>query len=104
MTHAQVLGTLIWKRPGEAFNVRDNPNGVTMADVVWHAPTTPPTNGELTAWVADYITQKIAAQQEVDAEVEGKKILKALVIWLAGKLNMTPAAAKAEILAIYKTL
>lgn len=87
MTYQDVLGALIWKRPGEGFNLRDNPAGVTMDDVVWHAVTTKPTDVELAAWVADYIAQGIAAQQEVDRRIDGEKVLKAIVLWANDRAN-----------------
>ena len=36
--------------------------------------------------------------------IEDMKALKALVVWLAGKLNITPAQARDEIIEIYKSL
>lgn len=37
-------------------------------------------------------------------EIDNTKALKAVVLWMAGKLNVTPAQARTEILAIYKSL
>lgn len=53
-----------------------------------------------------------ATQQEMDeleaeeraAEFDGQKLLKALAIWTAGKMDISASAAKAEILSIYKDL
>jgi hypothetical protein len=59
-----------------------------------------------TAW-ADYTpppktdTEK---NQEVAGRVDGDKALKALVLWCAGKFNLTPQAARQELAAIYRAL
>ena len=55
-------------------------------------------------------TQELAnydAAQAVSIEqgqFDGQKMLKAVAVWTAGKLGVTPATAKAEILGIYRSL
>jgi hypothetical protein len=42
--------------------------------------------------------------KEASRDVDGTKILRAFVIWIAGKLGIAPATARDEIIAIYKGL
>lgn len=84
--------------PTEGQTVMDVPEdfsqqpGATKFDGKNWAPYTPPppTDAEKTATLA--------------AEFEAQKTLKALAIWAAQKLGVTPAAALSEILAIRKGL
>lgn len=48
-----------------------------------------------------YYDAKVA--REFDDE-SARKVIKAIVLWCAKKFNLTPAQARAEILAIYKGL
>jgi hypothetical protein len=42
--------------------------------------------------------------EEVQGRVDGDKLLKAIVLWCAGKFSLTPQAARQEIAAIYRAL
>lgn len=76
-----------------------------------------------TGWIVEYLPAATPAQKataanllasvavdgptlvDADAKVElDSKVLKALVIWLAGKFGITPLQAKQELIAIYKGL
>lgn len=46
----------------------------------------------------------VEADTKAASDFDETKALKALVIWLAGKLGVTPAQARTEIVAIYKSL
>ena len=87
MTMYDVIDVLTWHRPGEGFNCRDNPAGVTMADVVWHAATVKPTQSELEAWYDEYVAQGIADQREIDRRIDGEKVVKAIVLWANDRAN-----------------
>lgn len=52
----------------------------------------------------DAATDQAWIDEQADQAIDGHKALKAVVIWAAQKLGIAPATAKAQILAIYKTL
>ncbi|MFQ5915799.1 MAG: hypothetical protein ACE5JS_21710 [Nitrospinota bacterium] len=52
--------------------------------------------------IADYYAAELDA--EATAEFEGRKALKALVIYLAGKFGLSAAQARDQILSIYRSL
>jgi hypothetical protein len=58
------------------------------------------------AW-ADYTPPPLTdaeKNEQVASRVDGDKALKALVLWCAGKFNLTPQAARQELAAIYRAL
>lgn len=61
-----------------------------------------PTQTQIDTWTAEYAI----AKPDVDAtrDVDASKALKAVVVWAAGKLGVTPAQARDEIITIYKGL
>lgn len=61
-----------------------------------------PTQTQIDTWTAEYL----AAKPDVDAarDVDASKALKAVVIWMAGKLSIPPGQARDEIITIYKSL
>lgn len=63
-------------------------------------------NGQLRAATAQEITAFDTAQttQAAQNRFDGEKLVKALAIWTAQKLNVPLATAKQEILTIYKGL
>src|SRR5258706_13639297 len=42
--------------------------------------------------------------EQADLAIDGQKVLKAVVLWCAGKFGLTPAQAKGQIVAIYRAL
>ena len=58
----------------------------------------PATAQELTAYDA------AKADTTANREIDGQKMVKALAIWTAQKLNIPPATMRAEVIAIYKGL
>lgn len=52
--------------------------------------------------ISDYDTAQQTAQAV--SRFDGDKMVKALAIWTAGKLNIPLATARAEILTVYRTL
>lgn len=58
----------------------------------------PATEQEITDYDAAQVTEQALSR------FDGEKLVKALAIWTAGKLNVPLATAKAEVLTIYRTL
>jgi hypothetical protein len=59
-----------------------------------------------TGW-ADYTPPPLTnaeKDQQIAGRVDGDRALKALVLWCAGKFNLTPQAARQELAAIYRAL
>ncbi len=56
--------------------------------------------------VTDKTAQELDAEKDAQAasEIDGGRMLKALVRWVAPLVGKTPAQARAEIIAIYKAL
>ena len=70
-----------------------------------------PTDPEIATWAAEYDAQngdETLADRRRDRrmgrELDDAKAMRALVFWLAGKLGITPATARSEIVAIYRSL
>ena len=54
--------------------------------------------------LAEYDDERADAAAAAELDGPDRKMIKAAVIWIAGRLNVPPATARAEILAIYKGL
>ena len=75
-----------------------------LANLVWSTsnPEAKPSQVEVDAAEVDYLAQK--PQADAERAADARKLDKALVIWLAGKLGITPKVARDEIIAVYKGL
>lgn len=92
---AEVLGWKFNHAPG----IRTD--GVNITE--WPGALGPiPTQAEIDQWTIDFA----AAKPDLDAaaDVDGQKVLRALVAWLAQKFGIPASQARDEIIAIYKTL
>lgn len=103
MTADKLSRILLWKRPTSEWTLQGN-EITQLSQLTWHSADPKPTGAELAQWEADFDAQDITSQQDVDREFEDKKAMKALVLWICDKTGIPPAQAKAEILAIYRTL
>ena len=52
----------------------------------------------------DEATDADASDEDANAAIDGNRMLKAVVVWTAQRLNVPIATARNQILAIYKTL
>lgn len=87
------------------FKFGKNNGCVTVNDELytWNAALGPkPSDTELQAYASDYEAQKSSLKEH--AEFDQSKLVKAVAIWTAQKLNIPVLTAKAEILAIYRVL
>ena len=89
--------------PIVGVSIGDNTNRATW--VVTFLPAATPAQRTQAATLVQTIVVDQAAIDDADAaSAVDDKVLKALVIWLAGKFSITPAAARSQILAIYRGL
>ena len=105
-----------WKRPGARFSLQGthvDPYDTTFPDgrvehadgLRWESADMPkPTQAEVDQWVAEYEAQGIAAVEEATRELDEPKALRSVVIWVAKRLNIPLATARAEIRALYVSL
>jgi len=98
---SEVLGHKFNHTPG--ICTQEQPDG-SMAITQWPEALGPvPTAIQIATWTGEYDAVKTDLIAMAGIE-ELPKPQRALIIWLAGKFALTPAAAKAEIVAILKTL
>ena len=107
-----LMRVIAWKRPGARFSLqgaRLDPHDVVRPDgslehatgLTWDGPDlSKPTQAEVDQWVAEYEAQGIAASEAADRDIE-MKALKSVIVWVAKRLNIPLATARAEIRAIY---
>jgi hypothetical protein len=61
-------------------------------------------DGEALKLSYDVATDTAYRTEQEQARFDGEKLVKAVAIWTAQKLGVAPATARAEILAIYRSL
>lgn len=86
------------------YTLRDDGDGPYIER--WNRPERKPTQSELDAVTPEQV--RLAENSRLDAraqrEIDNSRALKAVVLWVAAKLAISPAQARNEIVAIYRTL
>ena len=81
--------------------------GEVVRDVPEEFNETPRTRRWTGSGWADYTPPPLTdaeKNEQVQGRVDGDKLLKATVLWCAGKFSLTPQQARQEIAAIYRAL